>query len=134
MPTIGIAISIACSTRMRSDPSDRRPFQHFALPIFVGTGRPDGGLPVSRPCRDLRLHALALARRLGLGELYPWPRRFRRHQALASIASGGPEVYWSATVGQFEWRFGGSDVSVLGTQITGEYLLARILALIGSRG
>jgi len=52
----------------------------------------------------------------------------------ASIATGGPEVYWSATVGQFEWRFGGSDVSVLGTQITGEYLLARILALIGSRG
>jgi hypothetical protein len=33
----------------------------------------------------------------------------------ASIATGGPEIYWSATVGQFEWRFGRPGVSVLGT-------------------
>jgi hypothetical protein len=52
----------------------------------------------------------------------------------ASIATGGPEIYWSATVGQFEWRFGRPGVSVLGTPITGEYLLARVLALIGSLG
>jgi hypothetical protein len=52
----------------------------------------------------------------------------------ASIATGGPELYWSATVGQFEWRFGRPGVSVLGTQITGQYLLARVLSLIGSLG
>ena len=52
----------------------------------------------------------------------------------ASIATGGPEIYWSATVGQFEWRFGRPGVSVLGTPITGEYLFARVLSLIGSLG
>jgi hypothetical protein len=52
----------------------------------------------------------------------------------ASIATGGPEIYWSATVGQFEWRFGRPGVSVLGTPITGKYLLARVLSLIGSLG
>jgi len=52
----------------------------------------------------------------------------------ASIATGGPEIYWSATVGQFEWRFGRPGVSVLGTPITGAYLFARVLALIGSLG
>jgi hypothetical protein len=50
-----------------------------------------------------------------------------------SIATG-PEIYWSATVGQFEWRFGRPGVSVLGTPITGEYLFARVLSLIGSLG
>ena len=52
----------------------------------------------------------------------------------ASIATGGPEIYWSATVGQFEWRFGRPGVSVLGTPITGEYLFARVLSLIRSLG
>ena len=52
----------------------------------------------------------------------------------ATIATGGPQIYWTATVGQFEWRFGRPGVSVLGTPITGEYLFARVLALIGSIG
>jgi 4-amino-4-deoxy-L-arabinose transferase-like glycosyltransferase len=52
----------------------------------------------------------------------------------ACFATGGAQIYWTATVGQFEWRFGGPGVSVLGTPITGQYLFARALALIGSLG
>jgi hypothetical protein len=52
----------------------------------------------------------------------------------ASLATGGPQTYWTATVGQFEWRLGRPGVSVLGTPITFEYWLARGLNLIGSVG
>jgi hypothetical protein len=52
----------------------------------------------------------------------------------ACYATGGAQTYWTATVGQFHWRFGRPAVSVLGTPITGEYLLARSLNLIGSVG
>jgi hypothetical protein len=52
----------------------------------------------------------------------------------ATFATGGPQIYWTATVGQFEWRFGRPGVSVLGTPIIGEYLFGRVLALIGSLG
>ncbi len=52
----------------------------------------------------------------------------------ACIATGGPQIYWTATVGQFEWRIGRPGVSVIGTEITGQYLFARVLALIGSIG
>lgn len=52
----------------------------------------------------------------------------------ACSATGGPQIYWTATVGQFEWRLDRPGVSVLGAPITGDYLLARILMLIGSIG
>jgi hypothetical protein len=52
----------------------------------------------------------------------------------ASLATGGPETYLTATVGQFEWRLGRPGVSVLGTPITFDYWLARGLNLIGSVG
>ena len=52
----------------------------------------------------------------------------------ASLATGGPETYWTATVGQFEGRLGRPGVSVLGTPITFDYWLARALNLIGSVG
>jgi hypothetical protein len=52
----------------------------------------------------------------------------------AANATGGAQIYWTATVGQFEWRIGRPGVSVLGAEITGQYLLARILTLIGSIG
>ena len=52
----------------------------------------------------------------------------------ACLASGGPQTYWTATVGQFEWRLGRPGVSVLGTPITFEYWFARGLNLIGSVG
>jgi 4-amino-4-deoxy-L-arabinose transferase-like glycosyltransferase len=52
----------------------------------------------------------------------------------ASMATGGIETYLHATVGQFEWRFGRPGVSVLGTSISGSYLLSRAAALIGSLG
>ena len=52
----------------------------------------------------------------------------------ASLATGGPQTYWTATVGQFEWRLGRPGVSVLGTPITFEYWFARGLNLIGSVG
>ena len=42
----------------------------------------------------------------------------------ASLATGGVETYLHATVGQFEWRFGRPGVSVLGSSMTGEYLLS----------
>ena len=52
----------------------------------------------------------------------------------ACLASGGPQTYWTATLGQFEWRLGRPGVSVLGTPITFEYWFARGLNLIGSVG
>lgn len=52
----------------------------------------------------------------------------------ASLATGGPQAYWTATVGQFQWRLGRPGVSVLGTPITFDYWLARGLNLIGSVG
>ena len=52
----------------------------------------------------------------------------------ACVATGGPQIYWTATVGQFEWRIGRPGVSVIGTEITGQYLFARVLGLIGSIG
>jgi hypothetical protein len=52
----------------------------------------------------------------------------------AALATGGPATYLHATIGQFEWRFGRPGVSVLGSSISGEYLLSRASALIGSLG
>jgi hypothetical protein len=52
----------------------------------------------------------------------------------ACSATGGPQIYWTATVSQFEWRLDRPGVSVLDAPITGDYLLARILMLIGSIG
>ena len=52
----------------------------------------------------------------------------------ASLATGGMETYLHATVGQFEWRFGRPGVSVLGSSMTGDYLLSRTASLIGSLG
>ena len=52
----------------------------------------------------------------------------------ASLATGGVETYLHATIGQFEWRFGRPGVSVLGSSMSGEYLLSRAAALVGSIG
>lgn len=52
----------------------------------------------------------------------------------ACSATGGAQTYWTATVGQFEWRLGRPGVSVLGTPITFDYWLARALNLTGSVG
>jgi hypothetical protein len=52
----------------------------------------------------------------------------------AALATGGLQAYFSATVGQFEWRFGRPGVSVLGAPISLSYLLSRAAALIGSLG
>jgi 4-amino-4-deoxy-L-arabinose transferase-like glycosyltransferase len=52
----------------------------------------------------------------------------------AAVATGGFETYFLATVGQFEWRYGRPGVSVLGTPLSGSYLLSRVFKLVGSLG
>jgi 4-amino-4-deoxy-L-arabinose transferase-like glycosyltransferase len=52
----------------------------------------------------------------------------------AAIATGGAATYLHATIGQFEWRYGRSGVSVLGSSMSAEYLLSRATLLIGSIG
>jgi hypothetical protein len=80
--------------------------------------------PWSSPIKVSHVLTTALALALGIAAwLVP-----------ASLATGGPQTYWTATVGQFEWRLGRPGVSVLGTPITFDYWLARGLNLIGSVG
>ena len=52
----------------------------------------------------------------------------------ASLATGGMQTYLHATIGQFEWRFGKPNISVLDAPISVSYLLSRSVKLIGSLG
>ena len=52
----------------------------------------------------------------------------------ASLATGGPETYFIATVGQFKWRFGRPLASVLGSPIGFSSWFDRVITLIGSVG
>jgi hypothetical protein len=52
----------------------------------------------------------------------------------ASLATGGPETYFIATVGQFKWRFGRPLASVLGSPVGVSAWFDRVITLIGSVG
>lgn len=52
----------------------------------------------------------------------------------ASVATGGAETYLTATIGQFKWRIGKPDASILGSPIGAAYLLTRAASLLGSLG
>ena len=103
---IGVATSTVCSTLTPFEQRRGRlgESQSCVAGGAFATRRAYRGLCVRRTCARLRAHALALARRLGLGEPCPWARRFRRRQASAASARLSDPCRRGQAAAYLRWR------------------------------